>query len=858
MTGRARGRARGRGRAAVGGGAVAEEPSSVGRGRGRGRVEEPPRRPGEDVDPPAPTAPPSSQMEALSIGKKEAGAAQPFGGRRRIGDVDIEVPNTRPAHMQDKKGSTGKPVSLVTNYFPVTLTGALYQYSVSFDPEVEHKGVLFSMLKEHLVQIGETYAFDGMILLLPKRLEQKETVLSSKQRSDGADIKITITLTNELSPTSPMCIQLYNILFRKALHEIGMKRIGRNNYNPGKTIQVPQHGLEVWPGLVTSVLQYETKTLLMADVSHKILYVQTVLQVLYDLYNQVDQARFHEVAARKLVGLIVLTRYNNRTYRIDEISWDARPTDKFKMKDGTEMTYVEYYAKKYSKTLTDMNQPMLVSRPKKKMQKGGEEGVLHILPELCSLTGFTEEMRANFTVMRDLSTHTRLSPGDRNNSLHEFIKTLNSNEKVQKDMKGWGLSFDKTLLKLEGRVMPPEKIFQNTVTYSYKPQEADWSREMRGKQLMSSKPMKNWLLLFTARDSGIAQAFKQTLVMVASPMGMNINEPVMCELKDDRPESYLQTMREQMNDKTQMVVCIVSNNRKDRYDAIKKFCCVDRPVPSQVIVSRTLSKKQMLMSVCTKVALQMNCKLGGELWALEIPIKNLMVVGINCYQDSLTKGQSVGGVIASINSSLTRWYSRCTFQRSSQELIDGLKVCLQAALKKYQQLNMNLPEHVILYRDGVARGQLDAVVGQEIPQVIDTFTTFGVDYTPKVTWIVVNKHVNTRFFEEAGGGLQNPCPGTVVDSEVTRPQWYDFFLVSGTVRQGTVTPCHYNVVWDTSGLKPDHMQRLTYKLCHLYYNWPGTIRVPAPCQYAHKLAFLVGQSIHTAPSENLADCLYFL
>ncbi|KAI8512039.1 Piwi-like protein 1 [Branchiostoma belcheri] len=49
-----------------------------------------------------------------------------------------------------------------------------------------------------------------------------------------------------------------------------------------------------------------------------------------------------------------------------------------------------------------------------------------------------------------------------------------------------------------------------------------------------------------------------------------------------------------------------------------------------------------------------------------------------------------------------------------------------------------------------------------------------------------------------------------------------------------------------------------YKLCHLYYNWPGTIRVPAPCQYAHKLAFLVGQSIHTTPFENLAQTLFFL
>ena len=32
-----------------------------------------------------------------------------------------------------------------------------------------------------------------------------------------------------------------------------------------------------------------------------------------------------------------------------------------------------------------------------------------------------------------------------------------------------------------------------------------------------------------------------------------------------------------------------------------------------------------------------------------------------------------------------------------------------------------------------------------------------------------------------------------------------------------------NPIQDTSGLKPEHMQRLTYKLTHLYYNWPGTV-----------------------------------
>ena len=60
--------------------------------------------------------------------------------------------------------------------------------------------------------------------------------------------------------------------------------------------------------------------------------------------------------------------------------------------------------------------------------------------------------------------------------------------------------------------------------------------------------------------------------------------------------------------------------------------------------------------------------------------------------------------------------------------------------------------------------------------------------------------------------LSNPNPGTVADTEVTRPERYDFYLVSQSVRQGTVTPVSFNVVWDNSGLKPDHIQRLSYKV----------------------------------------------
>lgn len=43
--------------------------------------------------------------------------------------------------------------------------------------------------------------------------------------------------------------------------------------------------------------------------------------------------------------------------------------------------------------------------------------------------------------------------------------------------------------------------------------------------------------------------------------------------------------------------------------------------------------------------------------------------------------------------------------------------------------------------------------------------------SPRLTVIVVKKRVNARFFAQSGGRLQNPLPGTVIDVEVTRPEW---------------------------------------------------------------------------------------
>ncbi|KAF7663369.1 hypothetical protein LDENG_00212420 [Lucifuga dentata] len=91
----------------------------------------------------------------------------------------------------------------------------------------------------------------------------------------------------------------------------------------------------------------------------------------------------------------------------------------------------------------------------------------------------------------------------------------------------------------------------------------------------------------------------------------------------------------------------------------------------------------------------------------------------------------MGFVARSVNSSLTRWYSRVTFQTVTEELICGFCICLLAALQKYYEVNHNLLDKIVVYWDGVSDGQLKTVELYEIPQLLMCFKTFP-DYEPKL------------------------------------------------------------------------------------------------------------------------------
>jgi aubergine-like protein len=123
-----------------------------------------------------------------------------------------------------------------------------------------------------------------------------------------------------------------------------MKQIGQHFYNPQQRIKVPQHNLEIWPGYTTAVQDYEDGLYLVADVSHKIIPSRTCLELLYALKeSSSDGASFKQQAIDALIGVVVLTPYNNRTYRVDDILWDLSPRNEFIYHNGEQCSYQDYY-----------------------------------------------------------------------------------------------------------------------------------------------------------------------------------------------------------------------------------------------------------------------------------------------------------------------------------------------------------------------------------------------------------------------------------------------------------------------------------------------------------------------------------
>ncbi|KAH8335023.1 hypothetical protein KR067_006945 [Drosophila pandora] len=739
--------------------------------------------------------------------------------KRNILSKDLFYPNK--VH-----GSKGSSVNMACNYLKLSTddTKGVFQYEVRFFPNIDSLHLRMKYLNEHKDKLGGTKIFDGHTLYLPILLQNEMTVFFSKTKDFDVEIRILFKKKEHVKD----CVHLYNILFDRIMKTLKYVRFDRKHFDPSRPKIIPLAKLEVWPGYVTAVDQFEGGLMLCCDVSHRVLCQQTVLDMLVDIYQH-NVSQYQDCVRKTLVGNVVLTRYNNRTYKINDICFDQNPKYNFETKYGS-ISYLEYYKQYHNISIKDVNQPLLLS-VKKSRENPDEMIQFCLIPELCYLTGLREDVRSDNKLMREIASFTRVSPNNRQVALEKFFENVTKTPEARDILKSWGLSLNATYNALKGRQMPLEQIYFAKTDFSAG-KSSEFSKHAVNNEMFKIIHLKKWILIHLRNDLRAANNLLDNIKQCSKTLGMNVSKPTIISIDYDRIDSYVQSLRRNITIEDQIVVCICHNIREDRYSAIKKICCSEIPIPSQIINAKTLLNESKNRSIVQKILLQMNCKMGGSLWTIKIPFKKVMICGIDTYHDPSNRGKSVSAFVASLDCSYTQWYSKAVIQTKGEEISNGLTASFEIALNAYQQRNGYRPDSVIIYRDGIGDGQLNICSEYEVPQ----FELAG-GKNIKISFIVVQKRINTRLFCENNNRFENPCPGTVVDMHITRAHMFDFFLVSQMVRQGTVTPTHFIVLRDDANYGPDIIQKLSYKLCFLYYNWPGTVRIPACCMVSYLVQF---------------------
>lgn len=298
------------------------------------------------------------------------------------------------------------------------------------------------------------------------------------------------------------------------------------------------------------------------------------------------------------------------------------------------------------------------------------------------------------------------------------------------------------------------------------------------------------------------------------------------------------------------------------YLPLKKHSLEISGYPMQVVLENTVHKNSM--SIASNILLQINSKIGGSLFKVEMPKnlreKNLMVFGIDISCIKRTNTLNIA-MCSTINADFTKYTSFKQSIKLEENSNLNNTLCLSVvnfvnqALEEFYKLNKSLPNGVIIYRQGVSKEQVNSL-NREVKGIEDLLAgNFESKSNPKAynllseilrlnpikyNYILVNKKVNLKFFEKEKNSSDskffNPDSGLLIMNDlVDRDPSLEFYIQPQFVNSGCATPTCFQVSHGNLHLG-NELPKLTYDLCYMYSNWKGPVRVPAPLKYAEKLA----------------------
>ncbi|CAF3849468.1 unnamed protein product [Rotaria magnacalcarata] len=354
--------------------------------------------------------------------------------------------------------------------------------------------------------------------------------------------------------------------------------------------------------------------------------------------------------------------------------------------------------------------------------------------------------------------------------------------------------------------------------------------------------------------NGILNQFAFQLPELLKRKGIIIRTKLTPIIKTARKEDIESTLTDVSRKHWQLAIVILNSNSDQLHDYVKQLGNQKLGLRTQCVDMQALKNNiNKLHMYVDNLSQKINGKLGGinSVVNTKLALSHssrediFMFFGADVTHSTCsTDRPSIASVVASRDPTNTLYAARICEQyprkgRCSVEIIKELDRMVVDLLQVFSRTcDGRLPNKIVFYRDGVDEGQYQKVLDNEVNKIKNACRiVYGDRPLPKLTFIVVKKRHNTRFFLYDGKQTMNVQAGTVIDQDITHPFQFDFYLCSQAAIMGTSRPTLYHVLHDDIGFSSDDVQRLTYWLCHTDMRCTKSVSIPAPVHYAHLAAF---------------------
>ncbi|TKA61731.1 hypothetical protein B0A49_11611, partial [Cryomyces minteri] len=785
-------------------------------------------------------------------------------------DEKYDVPTDLPKRPAANK--TGKEIVVGLNTFNIAAypTKAVYQYDVIIGNGAENRGLIKHLWQSKAVReaLGAGWIFDGNRIawsMVDKSREIRITVDLDDEsgrptRPGGRENKhkVQIRQTNSVrfdalcgylsgqAAFDNACLEAINFLDHLMREQPSQTftQIKRSFFARGQQRFTLGGGIEAFKGVYQSIRAVHSvggaRLSVNVDVANGTFWTESSLhiaakdvcrardlpQLVALLKGEKETPAFR--ALRRLRKLRVYGIHRGAAekehlFTIDRFLNKSSGQHTFEQKDRTtgiskKITIYDYFAQRYNQRLQFPDLPV-VQMTKKNV----------VLPmELCKLA---ENQRYVYKLdERQTSNMIKFAvtpPGDRWAAVEHGLGMLDwRNDKY---LHSFGLQIDPTQVKVKGRLLPNPK----------------------GRGAADKAQVENFIKEFIKVYTGHGGRIENKTPVIIPGQGGDAGKAVEELWNKTGNASQL---------RPQMLVFIVPDKDTMTYNRIKKSCECRYGVVSQVMQAAHVQKCQV--QYISNVCMKFNAKLGGVTARAagkpsgNFPAPTLVIGADVSHAAPGSEIASMAAITVSTDALATRYAAACETNGHRVEMIstNNITTMLKPQIQNWVQTvgKGKFPERIYYFRDGVSDGQYQHVLQQEVHDMKELLRTAGQTKI-KFTVLVASKRHHVRIFPKAGDSAAdrngNPLPGTLVETGVTHPFEYDFYLCAHAALKGTARPVHYHVLLDENKLTVEELQGLIYEHSYQYIRSTTPVSLFPAVYYAH-LASNRARSHENAPSSS--------